>query len=69
MGKAVLEQRHLVSDLLAVSRFNHACHKHLHAGNLSSMPVMSVKKELKVNSFYFDQPHAQSLNIHPNWRT
>jgi hypothetical protein len=25
MGQAVLEQRHLVSDLLAVSRFDHAC--------------------------------------------
>jgi hypothetical protein len=25
MGQAVLEQRHLVSDSLAVSRFDHAC--------------------------------------------
>ncbi len=36
MGQAVLEQRHLISDLLAVSMFDHAWHQQ------SSKPGLST---------------------------
>jgi hypothetical protein len=39
MGQAVLEQRHLVSDLLAVSRFDHAW--------VSVTDLMSLKAHLQ----------------------